>query len=277
MFDKLENCLNKWVVPPRREAIMSAFTVLDAHGSHRAWTEVSQYLEYAEGLEPVSQILDTIDNCLHIDLDTMLQAHTVMMDASIVLKTEVLEGLLVMQSIEDTHTLLAIIDSADNEMDGFMELLGFVLNKPWEHFSEGILSVSTALLDKLTEQLESVEATVESAPYEVADNKVAKLIPFMERYASSLLVTAVTDDGRVLGTPLDILRNAYKVPLLLLEQTDAKRAAIELVGFTLLSDTPLADVYTVAKQQAALIYSDINFLTAIDIAIEPILREVIHG
>lgn len=277
MFDKLENCLNNWVPPERVELIMSCFQILEKHGSYRAWTEVSKYLDEDTKDDTVSETIDVIEGCLDIDVNNVLAEHTVVMNSGLALKQSVLEGIWVMQTIDDSDTILQIINAADNEMDAFINLLSFCLNKPWEYFSEGILSVSPSLIDKLEQLVTERSLSLESADNSEPNPKLDKLLVFMNKYSDSLVFNAVVNEGRRSDMDISLVMELYKLPLALLQNKDPSLAAREIVGLVLLSTTPIEKLLTVAKEQLDVIFNDVTFITEVSSFIDNFVQEVLNG
>lgn len=277
MFDKLENCLNNWVTPERLELIMGCFQILGRHGSYRAWTEVSKYLDEDTKDDTLSETIDVIEGCLEIDMNHVLSEHAIVMDSPLQLKCDVLEGLWTMQSIDDSDSILQIINAADNEIEAFINLLAFCLNKPWEYFSEGIVSVSSSLIDKLEQLVTERTVTLEENVNALPNLKLDKLLGFMNKYADSIVYNAVVNEGRRSDMDVSLVMDLYKLPLTLIENRDPSLAAREIVGLVLLSTTPLDSLSTTAKAQLDIIYSDITFITQVSSFIDTFIQEVLNG
>lgn len=274
MFDKLENLLNEWTYPIKRELFMRAITTLESHGTYRAWTEISQYIEYSE--EPTSQRLDTIESILLIDVDRILEEHSIITQTTLDVKITILEAILTIQVIEDSETILRLLDSSDNEMDVFIELLSFASNKPWEYFSDGILSVSPSLCVRLREVIENSEAALEAMNIP-PNEKTIRLNKFIEKYPNSMTTNEMINEMTLIGTPLNILQDRFKTALNFMADGGAKGVAQECVGLVLLSDVEIKDLQTAMRQQPDYFFSDIRFITDVCFEIDNIIREVFHG
>lgn len=275
MFEKIENLLNGWTYPIKRELYMRALEVLAKHGSFRAWTEISQYIEYTD--EPASQRLDTIESLLSIDINYVLEEHTIYTNTTLDVNITILEAILNIQIFEDTETILRITEEGSNEIDVFIELLTFASNKPWEYFSDGILSVSESLITRLRENILELEVSNESASYVVTDDKVKALNKYIEKYPTSMITTDLTEDLGAIGSPLYVLQNRFKIGIAGLEGISAKQAAVEIVGLVLMSDTAYGDIASVVKEQGEIFYGDMRFITDLDIQLDNVLREVFYG
>lgn len=279
MFDKFENCLNKWVTPEKRELYLTAVSVLARHGSYRAWTEISQYIEFAETQDSTSMIVDTIDNCLMIDIERVLEEHTIIVETTMSVMVTILESLLFIDVCEDSQTLLNLLEGSENEMEVLFRLLEFASGKPWEYFSEGILSVSPFLLERMQEILTNKTITTESSVEDnsIETDKLQKLSTFIEKYPNSFVTKAITDDFMHIGMPIDILIEKFKLDIAALQQESAKHSAIEMLGLSLVSDTPFTNAVTKAKSLIEYFFNDIRFMTDVDIALDNIVREVYNG
>lgn len=274
MFDKLENLLNTWTYPERSELYMRAVTVLDQHGTHRAWSEISQFLEYTN--DSAAECLDSIDSILSIDVDRVLTEHSIVTETTLAVKVAILEGILTIQVLEDSETILRLLDSSDNEMDVFIELMAFATNRPWEYFSDGLISVSPALCTRLREVIENATATMEALTVPPSEQAV-RLNKFIELFPNSMITNEVINEFALVGTPLNILQDRFKIALNMLSEGSPRAVAIELVGMVILSDTDPKDMDSCVKQQPDHFYSDIRYITDVAFELDNILREVLHG
>jgi hypothetical protein len=282
MFTKFENCLNLWTNPVKKELLLNAVEVLAKHGSYRAWTEISQFLEYASNEGDTSNSIEYVENCLTIDLERVLEEHTIITDTTMDVRVSILEGLLFVDAVEDCETILGFINGSDNEMDLLFQLLEYATNKPWDYFSDGILSVSPFLIERLEEVLNERNISTEEEDDnpdkpKVEKEKLEKLSSFIEKFPNSIITEAISDDFMAVGLTLNILCEKFKLSITNLQSESAKHAAIELLGLVLCSDTPFANIVTETKKLIEYFFNDIRFVTEVDMALETVVREVYNG
>lgn len=278
MFSKFENCLNKWTYPIKRELYMRAVLVLAALGNYRAWTEISQYIEYADSADSTSLILDTVENCLMVAVEQVLEEHSIITQTTLDVNTSILEGIIFINATEDKETLFTIVDGAENEIDMLVNLLSFATNKPEEYFIDGILSVSPYLGEKILEMIALTnDVSLESKPVAVEDEKIAKLSIYLEKHPYSAVTSAIVNEFMGVGMPLEMLVSKFKLQVVALQGESAKQVAIEILGITLSSDTPFKDIVPVSKKLIDELFSDPRFIIDADLALDAVTREVYNG
>lgn len=276
MFDKLENYLNKWVTPERRECIMNALTVLHAYGSEAAWNEICVFLEHATDRDTVT-ILDTIETIITVGLDKLIDAHGILYIGTMASKTRVLEGLLILQNYADEDSLLRHTERTDNPVEILADLLELATTTPWTEFIDGIRSVSPGLFTKLASLYTVSDESDESASLMFLSGdraRVDKVSRFVGLHPATMAARAILEDFRPVGLPLNILINDHRLEFAALEPMGFSQAALELVGLVLISDTPLENLLTVSKDQIETIFADINFITKVEMSMDVILTEV---
>lgn len=275
MYDKLENLLNSWVGPERRELIMNAITVLDKYNYMNAWTEISAYLEYATD-ESTAMIIDTLEGILTVGLDAVVRAHAVRYEGTIRQKTIVLEGLLALQNFEDKESILTLIDSGNDYIHILADLIEFATTVPWVEIIDGIKDVSPSLIDKIV-QVNTDEEKIEGNSYVMIDpERKENIVKFFQTHPKLLGRDSIVKEMRPVGVPIAILIDAYKLNLHLLEPEAPDQAAAEIVGLALVSDIPMKDIVKGAKDQIEILYADMGFITKVDVAMDKYLTEIAH-
>ncbi len=278
MFDKLESLLQQWVGVERRELIMNAFAALHAIGHEPAWGEVSQFLEYATD-QPLSVIIDTIESILQVGLDCVLSAHAITVDGTIYIKTKVIEALLMLQDYDDPLMIVGLTADSEDSIHTMSNLLELMTGISWVEFIDHLCIVSPTLITMIHDRytgsaVEALEA-VEVAPPD--SEQVAALRGWIAKHPNSIVATALSEDMRAIGVPLGVLISDYRLQLAVLEPKAPDSAAMELLGLCLLSDVPIRDLQRGAKDSIELVYTDINFITQVDVALDKYLTEVMRN
>lgn len=279
MFDKLENLLQQWLSVERRELILNAFAALHAIGHEAAWAEVSQYLEYATD-DCLSVIIDTIESVLQVGLDCVLSAHAMTVDGPIAIKTTIVNALLSLQNYDDPVMIVSITEDSEDSIQTMANLLELVTGESWVNYIEHLCVVSPTLITLIRSRYTASAESLLDTPDDGVERdtlQLKRLRDFMTAHPNALVTIAVTDDMRNAGIPLQILITDYRVRLALLEPKAPDAAAMELMGLCLLSDIPSKDIGRGVRDAIELVYTDINFITQVDVAVERYLTEVLRN
>lgn len=278
MFDKLENLLQQWLSIERRELILNAFQTLHDMGHEAAWAEVSQYLEYATDA-PLAMIIDTIETVLQVGLDCVLSAHAITVDGPIAVKTTIVQALMTLQNYDDPVMIIAITEDSTDSINTMANLLELVTGESWVNYIDHLCIVSPTLITLIHDKYcPSAEDLVDTPDDVVKDTvQMARLRTFMAAHPNALVASAITEDMRAVGVPLQILLTDYRLRLAVLEPKAPDAAAMELMGLCLLSDIPSNDIARGVRDAIELIYTDINFITQVDVAVERYITEVLRN
>ena len=279
MFDKLENLLQQWLSVERRELILNAFAAIHAIGHEAAWAEVSQYLEYATD-DCLSVIIDTIESVLQVGLDCVLSAHAMTVDGPIAIKTTIVNALLSLQNYDDPVMIVSITEDSEDSIQTMANLLELVTGESWVNYIDHLCVVSPTLITLIRSRYTASAESLLDTPDDGVERdtlQLKRLRDFMAAHPNALVTIAVTDDMRSTGIPLQILITDYRVRLALLEPKAPDAAAMELMGLCLLSDIPSKDIGRGVRDAIELVYTDINFITQVDVAVERYLTEVLRN
>lgn len=277
-FDKLENLLQQWVDEVRRECILRGFGILRDYRFTACWSEVSQHIE-ANPDKPVSNTLDFIENRLDEALTIVLNEHGMLVGGTIALKTSMLEGLMILQDVDDYDSVISISSESVDPIQTMAELLGFATVKPWAEYIDHLIRVPQRLIDKIVSLYSSRvnNAGEDLTLFESNDkDKALRLRQFTDKYPQTLVVTSLLN-MRPLGTPMNILLNDFKLPLGALEPMAPDQAALELMGLGLLGDIPFNDFPNKLKRFVDTVYINIDFITKVDVRLDQLIAETIHG
>lgn len=274
MFEQLENFLGRYAGPEKTGMCMAAMHRLETYGLVSARSEISQLLNTANSVDTMQLLLD-IEVIINSGLNSILEQHQIQAKGNIPIKTDILEGLKVLMDYEDSATILQFCDLSSDPIETLSDMLSMVTDRSWADYTDALESVSHALIKRLGDlHRERGEAMQTYEVTEIEPERKLALQKHMHGYVVSLTKAALLENLTMIGTPFDILINNYKEALAEFEPRAARQAAIELVGFSLLSDTPLNDFVRTTKDKIDDVYSDINFITQVDIEIDNVIREV---
>ena len=279
MFEKLEYYLIQWVPQARKETLMNALVLLDKFGHTAAWNEISDILESASD-ETTAAILDNTEMLLNKGIDIVLGEHSIQYIGELHQKNIVLEGLSLVQNWADPKTIFDLATTEANANEVFCNLISYVTGTPWQEIIDGIVYVSDALISKIAQMyeasMEDLNADIPH-PFGVTKERQKKIESFLQEFPTTLANRAVTDNLRPLGIPIDILFTEAKPALILLEPDAAERAGLELVGLALISDIPDTALIQRTKELTDTVYSDLRFITSVDIAIDQYMTKVLQN
>lgn len=274
MYDKLENLLNQWLSVERRESILNALEVLESYNAMSAWSEISAMLEYSTD-DSLDMIIDGIETVLRVGLEKTIAAHSITVNATIPVMTKILESIKTMSNFEDSESILKLTENSNNSIETFMDLFELVTTIPWAQIADSLVAVSPAFIQAVhaiyapkDEDMEEMGVSQEDA------NKARRLHQYMLQHPNCLAKVALVDECRPLNVPMAILLNDYKLDLGRYEPRAAKQAAEELVGLALLGDVPFNDFVKGVKQLTDTVYTDLNFITQVDVAIDNYFAEI---
>ena len=276
MYDKLDNLLQKWVDDTRREMYLNALDVMQRIGFTSAWDEISLMIESENDL-PLAMMLDDIYTILTVGLETVLSNHAITIDGDVVMKTKIVEALVLLQDWDDGLMIVTVIDDTDDPIFAFSNLLELVTEKDAVFYHPHLVSVSPGLLRQIRNYYDVPLDTEESVVFSNDDTqRLSWVTHYVDQHPNSLLKVEVVDDLRPLGTPVDILIQNHKLALSIYEPKGTDVAAMEIVGLALLSDIPLKDFQRQTKQLAEVLYTDLEFIAKLDIAMDKYIEEVIR-
>ena len=279
MFTKLENYLDKWVSVERKSAIIDALKVLTDYGSMSAWAEISAYLESATD-ESLSMIIDTIEGIITVGIDSVLSAHTIIMDGSYVLKTAALRGLQVMPVWSDTQTIQSLTMECRDPVASFCDLLELTTEYRSGDYIDFIVDVSPKLLEKIYNLSVGIEENEDIDMMDDLDPRRKKLlISYLSLFKNSIAQTEIIDNLLPPGLmDIEFIVENHKRYLLSLEPEGPDVAAMQLLGIALTSRTEVDKLLKACKEQLDVIFTDINFIGKVDIALTNVYNKVFsHG
>lgn len=279
MFTKLENYLDKWVSVERKSAILDALKILVDYNSMSAWAEISAYIESATD-ESLSMVIDTIESIITVGIDSVLSAHTIIMDGGYVLKTAVLKGLQVIPNWDDPATIQTLTMECQDCTQALCDLLELTTEYKWQDYVDYIVDVSPALIKKINDTASNVIDNEDLEEIDDLDPKRKKLlISYFTLYKNSIAQTEVIDNLLPPGTmDLPFIIENNKRYLLSLEPDGPDVAAQQLVGLTLISTANVDKILKNCREQLDLIFTDINFIGKVDIALTNVFNKVFsHG
>jgi hypothetical protein len=275
MFEAAKEYLNGRVAEEHAGVILGALMCLERHGFMSAWVEISNRIEEISD-SPTSVVLDDIETILTIGLNVVLANHSIYMEGSTAIKTIVAEGLLVLADYDDSSQIVSMCDADDDSIQTLCDLLEMVTEKTWADFAEVIIKVSPALIKALGDRHRARDEEMDDGMRIVTDPvRLAAIGKHLATYPVTRAKTAITEDGVYIGCPLDILLNAHRPYLNSLQPAAAIQAGIELVGLCLISDMSFTNFNRLVKDQIEAVYSDVNFITQMDISVDEVLRSIV--
>lgn len=275
MYEVLQHNLDRWVSPERSLVIIDSLRTLENHGANSAFDEITGYLS-EDNDDTTDIIIMVMEGIINLAMDTILRAHSIEMDGEYVIKNEVLKALLALPTYDDYDTIANITMESMNPVESFCDLLELVTPHNWAHYIDSVKVVSPRLIEKIN--LEAVKyQTNETVDLQVVidENKKKLLIKFKSLYPDSRAIVDIVDNQFPVGEiNIDTIINIHRQYLMSLEPENTELAASEIMGLVLLSDNPISDLLKTCKQQYDILFTDINFITKVDISLMNLYAKV---
>lgn len=273
MYEKLEHRLNLWVSPERKQMIMAGLHILDKYNCPDAWTEMSQYLDYATD-DPLATIIDSIETMITVGLNKVILAHGIVYTGSLSDKTLLLEGLLILCDNEDGERIVELATDPIDPNHALAELLSHATTKTWAMFIEHIQTVSGDFFKSLVSLYTPKDGGDDTEQGELTDSRKNMIKTFFDNCPSVMAKAVIVEELIPVGTPLELLINNRKLALGLLEPLAPEQAGHEILGLTMISDIEDKDIVKVAKENLDLIFVDLSFIAKADSAIDNAFAKV---
>lgn len=278
-FTKLENLLQQWVDPIRATPMLAGFNILRAYDQHSAWSDVSKVLE-SDTDKPIADNIEYIEHCLGVEIDATLCQLGIGCGGTTMFKVSVLEGLKILEDINEPDAVLAITEGATDPVMALCELLQLATTIPWADYISHIVTVPQRQIERIhslyAAMVEDSDGEVLSVFESNDKEKAIRLSRFMDIHNKTFVVEALMN-MRPLGTPMYILLNDYKHALGDLEPNAPQQAALEIMGLGLLADIPFTKFPTRIKEVVEEIYTSIDFITRANVELDRLIAETIHG
>lgn len=278
MYEKLDNFLHKSAGIFKRDLIMGAMYTLERYGHVGAWSEICQMLDTANDVD-VQQVVMDIEIITNTGLNVVLNAHQIVVDNfNISVKIDILDGLKDLQDYENHATILQFTDLDDDPIHTLSDLLEVVTMHDWAHFANELTSVSSSLIRRLGDIHREMEESVQiENALPVEEVRRQALLKFIQTYPTSIAKEALINDLTMVGTPFKMIIHRYRSRIDVFEPSAAQQAAIELVGFALMSDITLMDFAKQCKDLIDECYADVNFITQVDVEMDNVLNGVMSN
>ena len=279
MYDALSDFLERTAGPDRVGPVIAAMHILERYGLVNTFSEISLYLNTANGVD-IQQVLLNIDSMTHAGLNAVLDAHQIKVDGNLSMKVDVLEGLKVLMDYEDSSTIMQFCELDDDPIQTLSDMLAMVTTRTWADYADALQSVSRALINRLADlhRDRDEEMAMETPTLTVDPVRKEASLRHFNGYLTSLAKHAVVEDMSQLGTSFELLVERYKETLAEYEPRAAKQAAIDIVGLALIGDISMTDFIRQTKDKIEHIYTDINFITQVDMEMDAVFKGVMgHG
>lgn len=226
-------------------------------------------------------VIDALHLTFTTQLDDLLVEHGVYLkeDTLTQIRITLLEGLWRLTQHDEPEHLLGILDAAQSPDEAFCELMAFVTTESEDNILSFLeradLSLISALRSLVLKQSETIEIAKDIAKqikdYAIFKSAVSQQVSYSDRFFKS---------PASIGLPYLVYVNAY-VADLHLETADTKTntqqvvlsAARDLLGLCVLSEETSDSALAVIREHLELIYTDINLVTKLDIALLSLITE----
>lgn len=270
MLDILSDYLKEVTTPELRDSLEEAHAAFDRIELPN-YEQDFEALLMLDGENDVGNTLQYIVALTHENLTKLLRQHEIIatIDASIDVKTAMLNGLLDLQDYDNYQDILNVTSMDVNPQEAFAELLTLVSTYDVEDLLVNIEEVNFVLIKRIHEM-----ALARDLP-PASEEEQAELRAYIEKLQRflgwamnpQLTIVRMIKDGMDVGFPfltyLGLLGRE-------LEELPVERAAYELMAMALVSSDGTNNPQGVIKEHLENYISDVNKLTKIDIKLSEI-------
>lgn len=276
MYDKLILLLRQLVSEPCSEALIQSLLVLDAYQYTGPWSDIASYIDSGPR-DSTAMLIDTIESIITLGLKNVLGQLTIQVDGNHVMMTTVLEGLKLLEGYDDSESILVTIDQNLSTIETLSELLELVTPCKADDFMLSIIDCSPSLVSSIRAVYDGTTVTEDDNPLRIPEDKLPLVRRFIIGKPNSIAAIAIKQDLIPYGASIETLINTYAESLLSLQPAAPEQAAIELIGLVLISDTELKDIRTVVKRFFDVAFSELEFITRMNIAVDNNLNEALKN
>lgn len=276
MFLDLKEFLSKNVDPVRGGMINAAVHELANHGEVSSYSEISRLLNTAN-MDSIAGILDGIETIVNTGLNLVLRAFTIEVteEATIAIKTDILEGLRVLETYEDSETILAMCEESGDSNETLSKLLELVTTRTWADYSDVILNLSHTLIEQLSDKHSVNIENNSDVIVTFEDKRKDAVMRFITKYPVSMAKTAILQDQVQFGTPFNILKQDCVEQLQSFEPFAPAQLAVEMVGLGLISDLSFNNISRETKDKLEEMFTDPDFVSKVVISMDRVFDEVL--
>lgn len=223
-------------------------------------------------------VVDALWNITGLYVLQLCQSCGITIDADLPLAdaVEIADALFELPYYEDRQTMLAIMDSAENEQEKVCGLLALRINKSVDNLLLMVEDVRPNYCDRLREQIEAVTQAIQETQRDVKP-QITAYQRFKNHLAGQpLWCDRLTEQVSTIGLPLQYYISVFlqQVARDTLDYMSSELVARDLVACSFLSADGYQAPQVALKAMYGQLYSDIEKVTALDMAINKLLIEV---
>lgn len=273
MLNELEAVLVTKVSPERADILRKAAQIIEAMGLHNVFLEIEQLLSMEDEIDP-SQLLYDVEYILLQGMRVTLNNFSIYSSSTnIELLIAIVEGVRDLEHYEDYDTVLAILETDQDDEETLAELLELTTEYPAEDF----LNVLDSVSHRLTERIYSLfQEEDDNATEYGMENSVENIVKRLK--AVSGLEDSIVYDNIAEGLPLG-LDPAHVVNRIVedIAELSSKEVAKELALAILASNVENEKVAQCAKGHVEELFDNANFISDANMAIDVIVREALSA
>lgn len=270
MLEDLETFLRNNASPEFAGMLEDADKVLNRLGIVSHETGIIQQLMYIneKGID-LTRI--GIAEVYNERLDHAIIQHGIVLNTSdMVIKTDIVNGLLDIQNYEDADAISRIINSDDDPEGILSELLALVTAHDATDYHQVIVEVNPNLLSML--EILTADDIVEGGISRVIDELRKRTLWWTQLFPKSHAARLIADKT-MLGLAVEAYLAMLSVEQIQAFENDSKVAGIELLGLLFISNTRDGQLRTKLSDLLDNTFSDLEHIIAANDTIDPILME----
>lgn len=273
MIPEIEFFIENFISEENKDSIKNSFSILEELGVED-YTERFITLMMMEGDIESAQLVDSFKNTINSLINDLLIQHGVELMDSVTLdfKNKVLEGLVFLPDYEDKEGIFRILETDQDEIEKFTELLTQITPIPFMELFTSIESINPDIFTKLNNVLKvsNVKISNEDLTKQFNDNKIIdklKLIKSFIQYDNAIGFTLV-NNGTVLGS---IFTQYTDYAVKQFELLSPENVAKEVFVLLTLADEGLDKPLITFRKFSQNLFTDLDRITKVDIQLNKLI------
>ena len=269
MLDDHEQFLRAAAPQDQADRLIEAGEMLNELGVNAHETEMS-FFYAAQAEREASEAVQIYENLIYTALlNALHELGVFVQEAPLTIMVAILQGAEQILNYGDPMEVVDLIDGTEDTEEKFADILELVTDFKWDDYLGAITFVHPGILINLrasmVEQAEQLEQEEE-----VNLDLIRKRLKSFLAGRTDLMITSAIADGISMSRPMDVYTDHAQEYL---HTLSPKQAAEELVAIALASNVETDCVGEAIRDQIDVIYTDVHYITKVDVALTEILNE----
>lgn len=275
MTPEIEYFIDNFIIEDNKANIKTAFDLLDELGVEDYQERFVSLMMIESDIE-TSQLVDSFTLLINNLIDDLLKLHGVVFNDIVYLETKnkVLEALVSLDSLESKDFILAILESSNDEVEKFCEIITHLTDLNFMYLFNAVESINPSLISKINEifSANANKLTEEEIDKRDFTNKIIsklKQLRIFINYDKAVGFTLV-NNNTVLGSNFNQY-STYAVKQF--EHLTNEEIAKEVFILLTLSDEGFEQPLITFRKYSQNLFSDLDKITKIDIILNRLIMQ----